>query len=69
MIKVAALWEHKDKNGKIFYTGKFGDASVIILPNGFKKESNQPDYNLFITPPRKKDTEPMIKSETSFDIF
>lgn len=47
-IKVGALWEKTGKSGDTYFSGKFGDASLIVFKNKFKKSENQPDYIVYI---------------------
>lgn len=48
-IKIMSLWENKDKNGQIYYSGKFGEVKVLIFPNKFKKTDKEPAMNVFIS--------------------
>ena len=56
--KVGALWlkTSKDKKTKFFSgvvnLGLLGDIQISILKNTFKKEENQPDYNILLVEPR-----------------
>ena len=55
--KVGALWLKTSKDGKTKYfsgvinAGIFGEIQISILKNTFKKESNQPDYNILLLEP------------------
>ena len=55
--KVGALWLRTSKDGKTKYfsgvidAGIFGEIQISILKNTFKKESNQPDYNILLLEP------------------
>ena len=56
MIKVTGLWKNKGKDGKLYLSGRLGySANMLILPNNYKKEEKDPDYNLFITEPKKRE--------------
>lgn len=55
LVKLGALWR-KEKDGKAMLTGKMGDANLLIMPNGFKKEEKHPDYIVYVsTPPKPKE--------------
>ena len=54
-LKLTALWAKTLSNGTTIFTGKLGDAQIEIWPNQFKQKDNQPDYNIFLVPPFKKD--------------
>lgn len=44
------LWEKKDKNGNIMFSGKTKDGKrIMIFKNTYKKEEKHPDYNLMIS--------------------
>ena len=55
MIKLAALWQRTDKNGNIYFTGKLGDAPIVIMKNGYKKEDKQPDFIIYVSEPKAKE--------------
>jgi len=59
LIKLMGLWESKDKNGNAFYSGKLGNARVIIMKNGYKEQDNHPDYEVLIkkNEPKQKEQE------------
>ncbi len=65
LIEICALWENHNKQGEPYMAGNVGGFKVLIFPNKFKKENNQPDYRLFITPKkeRKPETDPEPESE------
>lgn len=68
LVKLGGLWRNQTKDGKTYLSGNFGGAKVLIFPNGFKTEDNQPDYTLSITQVQpKKDGAPARKTD-SFDI-
>ena len=57
MIKLTGLWKSKDGkslNGTIGATVR-----LVILPNGYKKKDNDPDYVAFVAPnePREPQAE------------
>lgn len=56
-VKIGALWKAKE-GSKAVLTGKLGNASLLIFKNTRKQEgSNQPDYNVCVANPYKKDNE------------
>jgi len=57
MIKMGGLWENKDKNGDIYYSGSLGNGRVMIFKNKYKEKENQPAYNLFIAENKKEDSD------------
>lgn len=64
MIKLGALWKSKDKDGKPFLQGQINqDVRIVILPNGFKKEPNQPDYLLYAQENERKSKGPKSPKE------
>lgn len=56
--KVGVLWLKTSKDGKTRYfsgvvnLGILGDIQISILKNTFKKEENQPDYNILLVEPK-----------------
>jgi len=46
MVPVTGLWQHTTQKGDTFLSGNLGNASVFVFKNSFKKEPNQPDYQL-----------------------
>lgn len=57
MIKIGGLWLKEGKKGK-FFSGKFGNANVLIFKNTNKKEAKHPDYEIFIAEPRPRNEAP-----------
>jgi len=47
MIKVGALYKKDTAKGEIL-KGKFGDAELVVMPNGFKTAENHPDFIVYI---------------------
>lgn len=48
-IKVAALWKNV-KDGTEYLSGNWGEARILIFPNGFKERETQPDSYMYLTP-------------------
>jgi len=48
LIELTALWEHKDKNGEVYYSGKLSKMNLLIMRNKFKKDDTQPDYRVYV---------------------
>ena len=54
LVKIGALWADEDKDGNQYFSGSFGDAKLLVLPNQFKESSKHPDYVVFVCKrPRK----------------
>jgi hypothetical protein len=50
-IKIGALWQGR---GKAMFTGRFGDARVVVMPNNNKKTDKHPDAIVYIVPDDRK---------------
>lgn len=49
LLEVTGLWEKVDKNGNTYFDGTLGfGLRMVILKNQYKKESNHPDFKLFL---------------------
>lgn len=55
MIELTGLWKNTSKDGKTYLSGKLSFAKVVILPNDFKKNSNDPDFYLCIAEGKKRE--------------
>lgn len=67
MVKVGALWNNEGES-KLAFSGKFGDAKMLIFPNGYKESSKHPDYIVYLAPFEKKGDKPASQNEgSSFD--
>ncbi len=56
VIKIANLWEKKDKDNNMIISGNLNKLSkIVIMPNPSKKKEKEPDYFLCIG--SKKDKE------------
>ena len=44
MEKIGVLWLKKDKNGKLYMSGKIREGKIYVFRNKFKKEDKHPDY-------------------------
>ena len=51
-IEIGALWTGR---GKALYTGKLGNARIVVLENQHKKSDNHPDARIFVVPDDKRD--------------
>lgn len=55
--KIGALWLKKSKEGKQYFSGVItdmrGDIPIVVFRND-KKEGKQPDFQIFISEPQKK---------------
>jgi hypothetical protein len=68
MTKIAALWLKDGEKGK-FFVGKLGDATLFVFKNKNKKADNQPDYEVFVAPPKDKGAPPPKKETPKEDDF
>lgn len=54
MERCGALWQKKDKNGQLFFSGTIEGKPVIIFKNKYKQASNHPDYLVYPGQEREK---------------
>ena len=55
MIRLTGLWKNKDKNGNTYLSGNLtGIASLMVMPNTFKKKETEPDYIVYLKASDKK---------------
>ena len=59
--KVGVLWKKKDKNDKEFYSGVLdagvlGHITVMVFPNSFKENEDQPDATINLVVGQKEET-------------
>jgi uncharacterized protein (DUF736 family) len=58
LIKLGALWRPRNENSKAVLTGSVNqDMRIVIMPNGFKKKDNDPDFIIYLSKAEKKDQE------------
>ena len=66
-IKLTALWEKTSKNGTKYWTGRLGDAGLIIFENQYKTEQKHPDLIVYLDQPARQkeeqDSGPQIVEE------
>ncbi|MEO5348840.1 MAG: DUF736 domain-containing protein [Magnetococcus sp. YQC-3] len=55
LVKIGAIWEKTSKKGDTFFSGKFGDAQLLILKNNSKKSDKSPDYLVYVDNPQRKE--------------
>jgi uncharacterized protein (DUF736 family) len=70
MIEIAGLWKNKSKDGKVYLSGYFGNAKVLVFPNSHKQEGEKsPDYRMYVAPKAEKPKEavPPTQPETDID--
>lgn len=53
MIQLSGLWLKDGKNGK-YFSGKLGNANILIFKNTKKQDEKHPDYILYLAEPQKK---------------
>ena len=56
MIKLGGLWENESKDGKKYFSGSLGGAKILIFPNKFKEQDNQPDYQMYVAEKQKQES-------------
>jgi len=50
-IRLAGLWQNKDRNGDLYLSGAIGQARLLVLRNTFKQPGEKtPDFNLYVVP-------------------
>lgn len=54
MLKLTGLWEKQGQRGKIL-VGKLNGLEVVIYENDRKTKDNQPDWNMYLKEPPKRD--------------
>ncbi len=42
-------------DGKIYLTGKMGDAKLLVFPNRAKKSDNDPDYIVYVAAEKRRE--------------
>ena len=56
MIELTGLWLNETKEGKKYFKGSLGGATVLVFKNEHKEPgSNQPDYKLCLAEKQKKE--------------
>ena len=56
LIKIAGLWEGKDKNGNTYFSGNYTyGTKLLVMSNSFKEKDNEPDYIVYITKKEKQE--------------
>lgn len=63
MIKLTGIWQNEGQKGT-YFTGKLGDAKILILKNNFKNADKQPDYIMYIDEPKKKEGQQQNDNDT-----
>lgn len=48
MLQFGGLWINESKKGTKYMAGYFGNLSLKIFRNSFKKNSNEPDYIMYL---------------------
>jgi hypothetical protein len=56
LLRVTGLWENDARDGSQYLSGSVGALRILVFKNKYKKKnSNQPDYNLYIAPSEPKE--------------
>jgi uncharacterized protein (DUF736 family) len=49
LVTIGALWTNKDREGRTYYSGKLGDARLLVFENKFKEKGDKtPDYRVYV---------------------
>lgn len=54
MIEITGLWLKETKDGKKYFSGTLGGASVLIFKNEKKGAPNHPDYKMYLAENKPK---------------
>lgn len=58
LIPAFVLWEHRSKKtGEVYYSGKLGEATLLIFHERAKLSEKGPDLRAYFAPPEKKEEE------------
>lgn len=56
MLEITRLWKNKSKDGtKTFLSGSWGNTRMVIFPNAYKDQDNQPDFVVYLEEAKKKE--------------
>ena len=59
LIRLTGLWVNFTKKGEKMLKGKLSPITqLLIMPNDFKRDQNDPDYYLYLRPSDKADIMP-----------
>ena len=47
LVNLGALWKN-EKNGNQFLSGNFGNATIFVFKNKWKKKDTDPDYKIMV---------------------
>ena len=53
--RLTGLWKNKTKDGKTYLSGSLGLSRLLVLPNDYKRNEKDPDYNVLLCPKENKD--------------
>lgn len=54
-VQLCALWVNETKDGRKYYRGKLGDATIMGWVDTEKRSEKSPDLRLVLYPPPKRD--------------
>ncbi len=58
-VKIGVLWRNKNANGQDYFSGKIGDATLLVMENReAAADNNLPHFNVFVSTPRSKPAKP-----------
>lgn len=68
-IRISGLWKNQSKNGITYLKGNLSPvASLLIMPNDYKKTDRDPDYFLYMTQNEKKAEKEAEKEPVTSDL-
>lgn len=51
LINLCGLWKRTSLAGNPYLRGRLGNATVLVMPNRYKTQENQPDLIMYLAPP------------------
>ena len=55
MIKLSGMWRNNNANGDPYYSGSIGTARLLMFPNQHRETDKQPEWILYLAPPKKRE--------------
>ena len=54
LVEIGGLWKNEGKDGE-YFSGKLGQAKLLIFANKYKKTDKHPDFRMYVTKVEKKE--------------
>lgn len=54
-VKLMGLWTNTSKSGMKYMSGTLGACRVLIFPNGYRRNENDPSHIVYLAPREKKE--------------